>query len=320
MALVEYLAERGVLKAPAATPSDTLVAAYAAHLVAARGVAPSTVRWHTRAARRFLLFLGYDADEGRLQRLQLSDVDGFITEVSRHLQRISMVQIGVALRVFLRFLSLQGYIGGDLAAAVELPRLYQGERLPRALPWPTVLSLLASIDRSTVTGLRDYAAGVLIATYGLRASEVAGLRLEDIRWRSRVLLVPRPKVGTPLALPLTDAAATALVAYLRVRQATDGERQIFLRVLPPAGPIKRSAILASFHQYAERLGLTRPRRFGPHCFRHSLAMHLLREGTPLKTIADLLGHRSLESTSAYLRLHVDDLRGVALTLPKGGEP
>lgn len=318
--LVEYLVDRGALAVPAPTHSTNLIAAYREHLVRVRGLAAGTLRSHVRIANQFLRFVRYEADAESLRRLQVRDVDMFLTDAGRHVTRVTMQQVTAVVRTLLRFLAAHEHTTANLAVSVESPRQYRGERLPRALPWTVVLTLLRGIDRSTVTGLRDYAMALLIATYGLRASEVAGLRLDDIRWRTRVMLVPRPKVGSPLALPLTDEVATALLDYVRARHAPPDERQVFLRVLPPAGPIKRSAVLASFHAQAQRVGLTVPARFGPHCFRHSLAMHLLRQRTPLKTIADLLGHRSVESTAMYLRLDVDDLRDVALPFPTAAGP
>jgi integrase len=186
--------------------------------------------------------------------------------------------------------------------------------LPRALPWPTVLAFLNAIDRSTVVGRRDYAMFLLIATYGLRTSEVVALSLDDLEWRAQRIRVPRSKVGRPLILPLTKEVGAALVDYLQHGRPDLAHRQVFLRVRPPAGTLKPTAATEAFQNWTRRSGL--PISFqGPHCLRHSLAMHLLRQGTPLKTIGDLLGHRSAESTCVYLRLHVDQLRDVALDLP-----
>jgi integrase/recombinase XerD len=156
---------------------------------------------------------------------------------------------------------------------------------------------------------------LLIATYGLRASEVAALDLEAIVWRAGVIRVPRPKIGTPLAVPLTDAVATAVLEYLRAQARDPGQRRLFLRVRVPRGPITAAAVGDAFDVWARQAGVRTPSLGGPHCIRHALAMHLLRQGTPLKTIGDLLGHRSVESTERYLRLHLDDLRDVALSLP-----
>jgi integrase len=144
---------------------------------------------------------------------------------------------------------------------------------------------------------------------------VASLTLDDIQWRARLIRVPRPKVGTPLAVPLTDEVATALLAYLHDRKVESVTRQLFLRVRAPRGPILPSAIGDVFDFWAARAGVSMPGLGGPHTLRHGVAMNLLRRGTSLKTIGDLLGHRSVESTGIYLRLQLEDLRDVALPLP-----
>jgi integrase/recombinase XerD len=226
-----------------------------------------------------------------------------------------MQSVTAILRSFLRFLATRSQAPTNLDRHIESPREYRGERLVRALPWDTVLSLLRGIDRSTVKGRRDYAMLLLIATYGLRASEIAALALDDVMWRGRVIYVPRPKIGTPLAVPLTDDVATALLEYLHSHTRDVSSRQLFLRVRVPRGPITAAAVSDVFDVWAAHARVRVPALGGPHCLRHSLAMHLLRQGTPLKTIGDLLGHRTVESTGIYLRLYLEDLRDVALSLP-----
>jgi integrase len=175
--------------------------------------------------------------------------------------------------------------------------------------------LLRSIDQTTPPGRRDYTMFFLIATYGLRASEIVALTLDAIDWRHRLLRVPQRKTGTPLLLPLTDPAGTVLVRYLRRGRPPSPHRELFLRECAPAGVLQPTAVGAAFQKWVRRSGL--PIVFqGPHCLRHSYAVHLLRRGVPLKTIGDLLGHRTAESTSVYLRLATDDLRRVALPLPR----
>ena len=119
---------------------------------------------------------------------------------------------------------------------------------------------------------------LLIATYGLRRSEVSSLDIDDIQWRAQVICVPRPKVGTPLVVPLTDEVATALVDCLRQRAAEASERRLFLRVRAPQGPVWASAISDAFDFWAVRAGVRLPDLGGPHVLRHGLAMHLLPAG------------------------------------------
>jgi integrase len=226
-----------------------------------------------------------------------------------------MGQITGTLRAFLRFLAATDEGPPGLDAHVESPRVWRGERLPRALPWETVRTFLRAIDRSTPKGRRDFAMFLLVATYGLRSSEVRTLDLNDVAWRDDQILVPRPKVGTPILLPLTDEVAAALLDYLRSGRPASVHRRLFLRVEFPLGPLGLGAIRDAFHTWARRAAIRLPDRCGPHSMRHALAVHLLREGAALKTIGDLLGHRSAEATGVYLRIDVDDLRDVALPLP-----
>jgi integrase len=186
--------------------------------------------------------------------------------------------------------------------------------LPRSVPWETVQKFMSAIDRNSHKGSRDYAMFLLITTYGLRASEVVALRLDDIQWRVGRIRIPLRKTGSELVLPLTDSVGDSLVAYLRSARPDLSCREVFLRCRAPAGPLKPTAVTNAFQLWTRRSGLNMPVR-GPHCLRHSYALNLLRKGVPLKVLGDLLGHKNAESTSVYLRLSIDDLRDVALDLP-----
>ncbi len=164
-------------------------------------------------------------------------------------------------------------------------------------------------------GLRDYAMFLLMTHYGLRPSEIVDLTLDDIAWRKGEIRVVQRKTGQPLYLPLMDQVATALVEYLHSRPLDLPYRQLFLRVRAPAGLLKPTAVTEAFQHWARLSGLAIPFQ-GSYCLRHSYAVHLLHLGVSVKTIGDLLGHRVTESTEAYLRLSLEDLRGVALPLPK----
>jgi site-specific recombinase XerD len=219
------------------------------------------------------------------------------------------------LRGFLRFLAVHGELRSGLEIQIDTPRVYRGEQLPRALPWETVQGFLQAIDRRTAMGRRDYAMFLLIATYGLRSSEVAALTLDAIDWRARRIRISPRKGGHPLLLPLTDEVGAALAAYLRQARPPLLCREVFLRCRAPAGVLKPTAVTEAFQGWSRRSGLKISFQ-GPHCLRHSYAVYLLRRGVALKTIGDILGHRSAEATCMYLRLSVDDLREVALCLPR----
>jgi integrase/recombinase XerD len=319
--LERYLATKGLIAdgrpTTATSSASILVEEYASYLREVCGRAASTVSIHRYTAQCFLQHL--DEKGIALKDIQTSHIESYVTKAGKCLSRASLqVYIG-ALRGFLRFLAMDGRVRQGLASQIDTPRVYQFEQLPRSLPWETVRALLRSIDRTSAMGQRDYAMFLLIATYGLRASEVAALTLEDIRWRQGSLRIYQPKTSSFLELPLTNEVSSALVKHLKRTPPPPPYRRIFLRMRAPIGLLKRTAIEEAFQSWVRRSRLSIPFQ-GPHCLRHSLAVHLLKTRTPLKTIGDILGHRSARSTSTYLRLATRDLREVPLAVPGKGRP
>jgi site-specific recombinase XerD len=296
------------------TPTAVCVDAYAAALRDLRGLAPKTIGHHRYTAREFLAHLTYDRAPACLAAMTVREVETFLSRAGARLSRASLQHTVAELRSFLRFLATQGWTPRGLDLQIDTPRCYRQEQLPRALPWATVRAFLAAIDRTTPLGLRDYTIFFLIATYGLRASEIVTLTLDAIDWRAGVLHITPRKHGTPLALPLTDAAGRVLLRYLRAGRPATTRRELFLRGRAPAGVLRPTAVTEAFQAWARRSGLGIPFQ-GAHCLRHSVAVHLLRQGVSLKALGDLLGHRTAESTQAYLRLAIDDLRTVPLPVP-----
>ncbi len=127
--------------------------------------------------------------------------------------------------------------------------------------------------------------------------------------------ISQGKTGAVLELPLTDAVGETLHRYLKRITPPAPFRQIFLRMRAPIGVLTTSALSTRFRFWARRSGLDLSTRGACHRIRHSYAVFLLRQGTQVKTIADILGHRTLESTWTYLRLSLEDLRDVALPVP-----
>ena len=312
--LADYLGARNLLAVPTPTRSDRLLETYRKHLFEVRGLASSTVRTHLRLSRELLEFLQFDDQPEALRELGGTRLEGFVKAIAPRFGRAALQGAVSAVRVFLRFLASQGESADRLDRCLCLPRAYVAEPLPRALPWETVQAFLAAIDRTARTGRRDYAMFLMAATYGLRRGEIVSLRLDDIRWHEPAFLIQRPKLRAPLHLPLTKDVGTALLEYLRYERPETGLREVFLRSRRPVAPLSAAGVYGAFVLWRQRSGLDIA-PCGPHCLRHSLAVQLLRENTPLKTIGDLLGHASPRSTASYLRLDVEDLRDASLELP-----
>jgi site-specific recombinase XerD len=312
-----FLFEHGwVQRSPAPQPSrtDVHLNAFMAHLRDARGYAPSTIRRQVDLAREFLVWLNFENEPHRLSSLNIEDIEGFIRRLGKRLGRVAMQKPIATMRNFLRFLAAGGVVAPGLDSQIDTPRVYRQEKLPRSLPWPTVQAFLRSINRDVAIGKRDYAMFALMATYGLRACDVVALTLDDIQWRAGRIRICQSKTGQPLELPLTDEVGSAIYDYLRKVPRYGAFRHLFLRIKAPGGILKSTAVIEAFQAWTRRSRLDIPFK-GVHCLRHSYALNLLRHGLPLKTIGDLLGHRSPESTATYLRLAIEDLRGVALHVP-----
>ena len=313
--MAAFLAASSLWRVVDPTPSELLVQAYLEFLRQVRGLADSTTRHHRRTALGLLTFLGFDDRPQRLKTLSAQPIEAFALHHAATLGRGSLQHLVAQLRCFLRFLAGRGDMPTGLDAWLDTPPTYRDEQLPRALPWASVQALLAQIDRSTPLGRRDYAMFLLLATYGLRASEVAALQLDSIRWRSGQIRPSRPKARQPLVLPLTDEVGAALLDYLRLGRPRSQHRAVFLSSRQPVLPLQASAVGAAFRRRVQRSGIEFPAA-GTHGVRHALALHLLRGNESIESIGGLLGHRRLATTGQYLRVHDDDLRAAALDLPR----
>ncbi|MBV8627414.1 MAG: site-specific integrase [Paraburkholderia sp.] len=199
-AAARFLTDRGLF-APVAKPGrfDPLVSQYRSHLIDLRGLSSSTVEQHLSTITGFLA--SACSGRRRLASVRSDDVERFIDQTSKRYCRQSLQHTVAHLRAFLRFCVDRGYTRNRLDV-IDTPRTYRGELPPRALNWGTVCKLLHSIDRSSVEGCRDHAILYLMAYYGLRPTEVAGLKLDSIDWESDTVRVDQCKTRSVLILPL----------------------------------------------------------------------------------------------------------------------
>jgi integrase/recombinase XerD len=316
-ALEQFLrAEGAVSEGAALNPSSTEneVEGFATYLCEARGLSKVTIREHRKRLRTFLGFLRFDCNPSRLQQLGPGDINAFVCQCARTNSPLSLQHIVVTLRAFLRWRHARGLLAEPLHQQIDTPRVYRGERLPRAIPWEQVQALLASIVREGRGGHRDFTLLYLAAAYGLRSGELVALRLDDIDWQARTLRVMQTKTRQPLLLPLTDEAATVLIDYLCKGRPQSPHRELFLHSTAPRCPLQSTAVREVLVRRIQSSGLDLP-AFGGHVLRHSFALRLMQQGVALKGIGDTLGHRDIESTSVYLRLAVDDLREAAQPVP-----
>ena len=219
-----------------------------------------------------------------------------------------------ALRSLLRYLHLAGLIEAPLVWAVPSVADLRDRTLPRGLEPAAVRRLLASCDRRTLVGRRDYAILLLLLRLGLRAGEVAAIALDDIDWRAGELLVRNGKGRRAERLPLPADVGAAIVSYLRRRPRIE-DRALFLRVVAPAGAIRGSAVSAIVRTACKRAGLP---SVGSHALRHTAASEMLNAGATLQEIGEVLRHREQRTTARYAKVDRKTLGRLARPWPQGG--
>jgi site-specific recombinase XerD len=299
-----------------------VVDGYGRWLVDIHGLSKETVRKNGDAAGVFLQWLGERASRDSLARLGLAEIDQYLAWRMPPLRRATRHGVSQCLRSFLRYLHADKLVGKDLSPLVSGPIMYKFEDIPRAFTEQQVKALVETTrqDKSP-TGFRDHAILMLLSTYGLRAGEVVRLRLDDIDWRAERLRIRQSKSGAESFLPLLPPVGEALLDYLRRGRPQTEIREVFLRVRAPHGAFPWGGSLHTIiHRRLKQAGIEVKGRHGAHAFRFARAASLLNAAVPLKSIGDLLGHRSAESTHIYLRLDTDDLRAISIDLPGKGGP
>jgi len=312
--LEKYLEICGTLAPEPISQIEKKIINYQTYLHHTCGFSTPTVRAHCLIASRFISKFNSAGYFDSLSKLTSTHIEDFLLDSAKKVGRDRLRHIAAYLRSYLRFLVICGEAPVGIDKLVDAPHVYREEKLPRTLEWETVHTLLSSIDRTTALGKRDYAMLLLIATYGLRAGEVVSLKLEDIEWKSSQIRICQHKTSTILLLPLINSVGESILEYLRYGRPKVSFREIFVRHRTPGGVLKATAVSEVFQACSRRSGLEISFQ-GPHCIRHSFAVHLLRQGVSLKAIGDILGHKDIQSTYTYLRLNLEDLRSVPLCIP-----
>jgi site-specific recombinase XerD len=280
------------------------------YLLCERGLRPTTLHGYGCYLRSFE---GYLRRVGVKQLVELSPalISAFVAERSAGLATASVGLLCGALREFLRYAHRQGALASDLSKTVDRRRTYRLSDIPRSITPAEVSQVLACVDRSSSRGKRDYAALLLLATYGLRSREVAAMTLDHIDWTRERLSVPGRKGGHSTAFPLSSSVGEALVDYLQHGRPPSAERHVFFMAFAPVRPISHTAVSKLATKYLLKAGIQVPRP-GSHTLRHSCVQRLVDADFPLKTIGDFVGHRSPKTTEIYTKVAVESLREIAL--------
>jgi len=315
--LLDWLAASGAIPEEVSRPAprhDPLVLGrFEEYLLGERRLQAGTVAAHVSRVRRFLKDY---AQPGSVSALNAADVTRALLDEGQGRAPVSVKKFGYSLRAFLRFCFLTEAIDRDLTGATLVIRSPQPSLLPVGVSPAQVEALLGACDRNTVLGRREYAVIVLLARLGLRAGEVAGLRLEDIDWHHGEILI-RGKGARRDRLPLPAEVGEAVADYLmHARPADAVHREVFCTVRAPRRRLTSPAVWAIVQRACERASLE---PFGAHRLRHFLGEAMVAASVPLAAIGQVLRHEDPLTTANYARVDVTGLRVLAQPWPVGGE-
>ncbi|MBW8832009.1 MAG: tyrosine-type recombinase/integrase [Burkholderiales bacterium] len=320
--LVYFLHREGVVPeerraVPDPFSVDHCIHAYEVYLREARALATVTIVCYVGFVREFLKHR-FGTGSVNLSCLSAADIVRFVGHLAPRLHRKRAKLMTTSLRSFLNYARYCGEVDVDLAAAVPVVPNWSMTSIPRAIAPEQVRQLLASIDRRTATGRRDYAIVLLLARLGLRSGEVASLQLDDIDWKVGQLSV-HGKSGHRNELPLPDDVGRAIAAYLKSGRPFSTSRCVFLRARAPACAFQGGCAIGSIVRHRlQRSDVDAP-TFGAHQFRHGLATEMLRRGASLGEIGDVLGHRHPQTTMIYTKIDIQALRKLAPPWPRGAQ-
>jgi integrase/recombinase XerD len=312
---LELLRDIGEITASVAEPTvqePALLAAFREWMRRQRGTCDVTLYGYSLSIRDLLNRFGEDTERFDAQGLRQ-----FVLEKSQQCGWAAAKNCTTALRMFLRFLIAEGKCSAELFAAIPVLAHWRLSSLPRYLQPEEVERVVSCCDPNSPVGRRDRAILLLLARLGLRAGDIAQLRLSDIDWRNAEICVSG-KGRREVRLPLTQEVGSALVAYLKYGRPHTDTDVLFIRSLAPFCAFRSHgvAVSAIVANAMRRAGVTCQNRGAAHVLRHSAATSMLRHGASLQEIAALLRHRSIETTQIYAKVDVNTLREIAQPWPE----
>lgn len=233
-------------------------------------------------------------------------------EICMNVRRTRCRQVGA----YLRWLYDHKYTNLDYS--LQLPNFKRtAPQIPQVWTSEEIDKILAVIDTANPVGRRNYAIFLLLARTGLRISDVVGLKFSNIDWKGNCILLSQQKTGNALSLPLSKELGMAIISYLQDGRPQSLSDFIFLSHNAPFDPLcEHNNFNPEFHKYLRRAGITVPakRHTGVHTFRHSFATNMLRKGTSVQDVSQILGHSGISATETYLRVDIEQMRLCSLSL------
>jgi site-specific recombinase XerD len=264
---------------------------------------------------RFLHFLKNNSIED-IASIRLQHILNYIRSISPRTITVARKSI-LVLRGFFKYLYTQRILETDFSFMIPKSNYKSQVKLPSIYSKEEVEKLISSIERSSMIGKRDYAIILLAARLGLRSSDIANLKFDNLLWEQNIIRLVQLKTDKEIELPLLPEVGNAIIDYLKYSRQPSDEPFVFFTACSPIIPITTKAITALVQRAFTKAGIDiKDKRHGTHALRHSLAGRLLERQTVLPVISEVLGHENTESTKFYLSVDLTSMRQCALDVPE----
>jgi integrase/recombinase XerD len=283
---------------------------------AREGISSRTMDSYMIYLERFAQYL-VDHQVHSVPEIDVPHIQGFIQACAADFRTATVYCTSCALRVLFRYLYEQQLLSRNLALVVPSVKCTKKSKVPSAYSQEEIQQLLSCIDRGNPKGTRDYAMVLIAVRLGLRASDICRLTFDNFKWESNTIELVQKKTDKCIVLPLLNDVGEAVIDYIKYGRPTVRDREIFLRLSAPIGPMKPPTLhsIVTFYMNKAEILIPEGKKHGPHALRHSLASALLNNDTPMPVISEILGHTDSQTTSAYLKIDILHLRDYALDVP-----
>jgi site-specific recombinase XerD len=294
--------------------NDKLVQTFEHYLKDVAGLSSATCLYRCRYAKEFLIWTHYN----QLIPLDSLTVEHLSTFICYRATKVSLASIAViacSLNSFLRFLTSQGLCHFSIEFYVPRPKQLYCLPDKKSLSEEELNLLLKAIDNKDPIGKRDYAITRCLLDLGIRTSEVANITLDDIDWRNKVITINPGKSRRQHKLPIPATLMEALIDYIKNGRPETKTRHVFVFHHAPVGqPVNITTIRGVVRRAFAKAGFESSQS-QVHRLRHTMATRLLMNEVPLKTIADILGHQSIDTTTRYTHINLKELQSIASPWP-----
>lgn len=286
-------------------PSSFLIREFLEYLSVEKGLAANSLDAYERDLSNYRAFLRRQklSDWARIKRDHI--IQYLIAEKKRGLQSASLARRLVSVKLFHRFLVKERHLREDVTSVLESPKLWK--KLPQYLNGQEVEALLTSPQEKGRIGVRDRALLECLYATGMRVSEIADLKVEDINLENAFLRC-RGKGGKERIVPIGSKACKAVRLYRDKVRPKQKAKTAHLFIGRSGSGITRQFIWQLIKKYARVAGIKK--QITPHTLRHSFATHLLEHGADLRVVQELLGHSDISTTQIYTHVSRDRLKGI----------